>query len=345
MAAIFILADQNKPPAWHWPRLNGLLLIPGLYLATAIHELGHLAAASLVGIDTGAISVGAFLFAKSGKNWAFHFNRRSWLGGFFRPLTGNPNVRPLDFAWMVAGGPAASFLLAVLCGVAFARGGNGGWDWIGTMFWISLFTVAMPMLPYPGGLNKSDGARLWQLIRHSERTRIWAALLALQTEETQGVRPRDWNSGLFEKIVNASPSSEENLACQLMAYYRRIDEGCDEAALDYLEQALAQSAGRPKALQYLLFAEAASASVDIRKRAPQARIWLERARQLSKAEPLDGVEAGIAMCEGRYEDAIRHWQAARDRVDRRKLDLGVVRLAKEKWNAYEDVCRSALGRP
>ncbi len=342
IVAAFILADQNKPPAWHWPRFNLLLLVPGLYLATAIHELGHVLAGAFVGMDAGGISVGPFAFAKSGKNWAFHFNRRAWLGGFFRPLTANPDVEPLDLAWMVAGGPAASVLFALLCALILARSGNSGWDWIGTIFWISLFCVLMSLIPYPGGLNKSDGTRLRQLIRHPEQTRTWAALLALQTEDTTGVRPRDWNLRTFERIAQANISSDEYLACQLMAYYRRVDEGFDEAALNHLEQALAKSAGRPKAVQYVLFAESASASAEIRKQASQARTWLGRARQLSKAEPLDGVEAAVAMCEGRYQDALTHWQAARHRLDSGKLDSGLARLAKERWNEYENTCRSAL---
>jgi hypothetical protein len=342
MATAFILADQNKSPAWHWPRFNLLLLIPGLYLATAIHELGHLSAGAVVGMDAGGISVGPFAFAKSGNNWAFQFNRRTWLGGFFRPLTANPDFQPFDFAWMVAGGPAASVLFALQCALIFARSGNGGWDWIGTMFWSSLFSVVMSLIPYPGGLNKSDGARLWQLIRRPEQTKTWAALLALQTEDMEGVRPRDWNQRTFERIVDANICSDEYLACQLMAYYRRVDEGSDEAALAHLERALAKSTGSAKAVQYVLFAEAASASAEIRKQAPQARTWLGKARKLSKAEPLDGVDAGIAMCEGRYQDALTHWQAARHRLDRRKLDSGLARLAKERWNEYENTCRSAL---
>jgi hypothetical protein len=259
-----------------------------------------------------------------------------------QPCRKDTDFQPVDFGWMVAGGPAASVLFAGLSALILARWGNGGWDWIGTMFWSSVFVVFASLFPYSQGLQKSDGARLWQLIWHAEQTGTWGALLALQTEEVEGVRPRDWNPQIFTKIVNASPSSDEYLACQLMAYYRRVDEGSDEAALDHLERALAKSTGQPRALQHLLFVEAASASAEIRRQAPQARTWLARARKLCKAEPLDGVEAGIAMCEGRYQDAIKHWQAARQRVDRRKLDSGVARLAKEKWTDYEKACRSAL---
>ena len=72
---------------------------------------------------------------------------RGWV--VFRPLMANPDFQAFDFAWMVAGGPVASVLFALLSALIFARSGNGGWDWIGTMFWISLFSVVMPLFPYP----------------------------------------------------------------------------------------------------------------------------------------------------------------------------------------------------
>jgi len=129
---------------------------------------------------------------------------------------------------------------------------------------------------------------------------------------------------------------------QLMAFYRVFDEGHEMLALEHLENALARSA-RAGAARYALFLEAASASANIRRQAAAARIWRERACKLRKPESLDVVDAGIAMCEGRYEQATQHWQAARQHVSRRKLDSGLVRFAKEKWAEYEAACNSARG--
>lgn len=343
ISAILILEDRNRLPQWHWPAFNGLLLFPALYVAVAFHEIGHFIAGKLVGLDAGGISVGPFVFAKSGKNWRFRFDWRTCIvGGFFTPLT-TVDVPPLRYAWLVAGGPLASIALTVLFGLICARYGNGAWNWIGCLFWTSLFSVIISGIPFSVGLNKSDGARLWQLIRYPERARSWMALLAIQTENVKGLRPHEWNRQLFEQILTTDASASEYLYSQLLAFYRKLDEGLEAEALEHLEIVLARSAHVGKALRQGLFLEAASASALICKRAGQARSWRERACKLRKPESLDVADAGIAMCEGRYEEAAQHWEAAKAHVVRRKLDSGIIRFATEKWAEYEAACIAARG--
>jgi hypothetical protein len=167
------------------------------------------------------------------------------------------------------------------------------------------------------------------------------AILALQTEEAKGLRPHEWDPQLFEQILRVDPSACEYLYCQLMAFYRRADEGMEEAALEHLENVLAKSARVGRALRHSLFLEAASATACIRKQPAHARVWRERACKLRKPESLDAVEAGIAMCEQRYEEALRRWEAAHAHMVRRRLDSGLVRFAKSKWAEYEGACRTA----
>jgi hypothetical protein len=167
------------------------------------------------------------------------------------------------------------------------------------------------------------------------------ALLALQSDDTKGLRPREWNRQLFEQILNTDTSASEYLYSHLLAFYRRLDEGLETQALEHLEIVLARSARVGKVLRHALFLEAALTSALICKRAAQARSWRERACKIRKPESLDVVDAGIAMCEGRYEEAAKHWEAARAHVVRRKLDSGVIRFAMEKWAEYETVCLAA----
>lgn len=167
------------------------------------------------------------------------------------------------------------------------------------------------------------------------------ALLTLQTENTKGLRPREWNRQLIEQILTTDASASEYLYSQLLAYYRKLDEGLETQALEHLEIVLSKSARVGKVLRHGLFLEAASASAFICRRAGQARSWRERACTLRKPESLDALDAKIAMCEGRYEEAARHWEAARAHIVRRKLDSGLIRFATEKWAEYEAVCRTA----
>jgi hypothetical protein len=222
---ILIFEDQDKLPHWYWPAFNGLLLIPALYVAIAIHEIGHLLAGTLVGLDTGGIAIGGFVFLRSGRNWTFRFDRRCWAGGFFKPLTNTAAFRPGRFAWMVAGGPLASLALTVVCFLLYLRSGNGTWYTTGSLFWVALFILIISAVPFSSGLNRSDGARLWLLLQHPERARSWMALLALQTEEAKGLRPHEWDPELFRQAVSFDAPDSEYPYCQLMAFYRRLDEG------------------------------------------------------------------------------------------------------------------------
>src|SRR5947199_3259853 len=238
---VIVLVDEGELPNWHWPGFNGLLIVPLLYAAVAFHEVGHLLAAKLVGIDNGGIAVGGFTLTKSGKNWVFRFNRHLWAYGFFKPLTRSPGYSPSRYAWMVAGGPVASFFLAGMCAVLYSCYGSGPWHAIGSLFWTSALLGICSLIPINSGPGKSDGALLFLLLRHPERMTRWMALLALQTEETNGVRPRDWSTHFVEQIVGTDVSASEYLLSQLMLYYRYLDEGAEELALEHLENALARS--------------------------------------------------------------------------------------------------------
>ena len=339
---ILVLRDHAELPDWHWPAFNGLLMVPALYVSIAVHEVGHLIAGTLVGLDIGGIAIGGFVFLKSGKNWTFRFDGYSWTGGFFVPFTNARSFRRAPLSWMIAGGPMASLGLTLVCLLAHVHAGSGIWNSVGSLFWIALLTLIFSVIPFSSGLNRSDGARLSLLLRHPDQALSWMALLALQTGEAKGLRPREWDPELVRHALSFGAEAREYPYCQLMAYYRRLDEGAESAALQHLENALARSAKTGRPMRHVLYLEAASANANIRKQVTQARDWCRRACKLRKPKSLDAIEAGIAMCEGRFGEALQSWEAARAYVARRKLDSGLVRFAKEKWAEYESVCRIAV---
>ena len=178
-------------------------------------------------------------------------------------------------------------------------------------------------------------------MRRPGRARPWMALLALQTEETRGVLPRNWDSELVRQMLMADPSSGEYSYIQLLAFYRCTDEKKEEVALEHLENALARSASSSKVLRQCIFLEAASSSALSRGSVSQARTWLERTGEVKEPVSTDGVEAAIAIREERYDDALRFLATARARIERRKLDSGLARFAKEKLAEYELMCESS----
>src|ERR1017187_3694112 len=124
-----------------WYLLQGSIYIdaawwfPLLYASIAFHEVGHLAAAKIVGMEAGGIAVGGLLIFKSGTRWIWRFDwRRILSGGLAKPLVGSGESRRGPYAWMVAGGPLATMLLAATSGVA-ARMAADNSIWI-SLWWI-----------------------------------------------------------------------------------------------------------------------------------------------------------------------------------------------------------------
>ena len=122
------------------------------------------------------------------------------------------------------------------------------------------------------GCIKSDAARLLQLFLHPEEAQVFSALVEMQTQEAQGVRPREWSAPLLDQIAAVKPSATEYLACRLMTFYRLLDEGRDEAAILPLEDALARSAKADKLLRRQLLLEAACVCAHIQNQPHRARV-------------------------------------------------------------------------
>jgi hypothetical protein len=327
------------------PGLSVLTFIPAIYLAVAFHELGHLMAGSLVGMPPGGIVIGGFLFLKSGDRWIFRFNFRNIFGGgIAKPLPAKGEFRRAQYAWMVAGGPIASIVASLAAWLVFQRLGSGAEDWIGSLFWANVFTV-LSLVPYSVGLTKTDGARLWFLLRNPESARAWMALLMIQTQEANGVRPRDWDPELVEQMLASSDADNDQPWRQLLASIHYTDLGDDAKAMEHLEKSLASSARAGKVIRQYLFLEAAGACARVRGNAAHADVWLKRALKLRKPESADCTLAEIALCEGRAEDAVRHVAAVRSFLARRKVDSGLARYAKERHDEMERTASAGAGSP
>jgi hypothetical protein len=342
--ALQILADEGQIPEWQGPAFNPLLLIPALYIALVVHELSHLLSGKLAGLDSGGLAVGGFIFLKSGNNWTVQFNWRYGMGGFFKPIFKPDQLSAGQFprsrlAWTIAAGPLGSAALAAFC-LAIVLSHGDKWGAAGTLFWVACFTLSVSAIPFTVGLQKTDATLLRLLLRDPAGTRDWVALLELQTQEARGQRPRDWNEGLMRELINVPAASNLYVFGQLMAFYYRLDRQADEAAIEHLENLLAHSSKMPERLRRQIFLEAACASAQIRHDPATAREWRTRACKRYRPESLDVANASIAMCEGRYEEALRHWESAQARVARRRLDSGLIRFAKERWAAYQEKCRS-----
>jgi hypothetical protein len=108
------------------------------------------------------------------------------------------------------------------------------------------------LVPFSNELNKSDVARILALIRQPAQARPWMALWAIQTQETRGVLPRNWDPELVRQALMATPSSSEYTYIQLLAFYRSTNQKQEQAALEHLENALARSSNSSKVFRQCL---------------------------------------------------------------------------------------------
>jgi len=305
---------------------------PLLYLSIAIHEIGHLIAGRLVGMESGGLVVGGLMILKSGTRWVVRFDwRRILSGGLAKPLPRKGGFDSTRHVWMIAGGPIATVLLV---GVGLFFHWNGLWV-------LNALLLVSCILP-SGGLNKSDGARIWLLLCNPVESRSFQAILRLQTQETEGVLPGAWDSELVDEMLRGTPASGDNAYRQLLAFYRCIHQGNPDLALRHIENALASSGRCMQACRQWCFLEAACCQAILRGDAAKARTWMQRAFAVRKPESKASVEAAIAMAEGRYQEAIALWDESLAYLARRKYDSGLIRFTKMKIAEYQEQCRVRL---
>ncbi len=333
------------------PRNNLVYLLLALYLGIVVHELGHAIAGKPMGLDVGGICIGGFMMVRSGERWIFRFSLR-WLlnmGGFVVPLPASAEFPRSRFAIFVAAGPAASILLMAVCRIILIREGEQAGDWIGTLYWASILFIVVSLTPFSIRGMKSDGLVLWQLFRNPESLRRMMNFLALRASEVKGVRPRDWDAGLMEAVLKTGTDEPYYPMAQIYAWYRCADQKDEAAGLPYLENALRAAAERGnKQMLRACFGIAAAASGSTLRNVEQSRVWLDRARKTGRSsgdESNEGIDARIAMIEGRYEEAMRHWSALREHIARKKYgNSGTIVYLKDRIEEGESECRAAMSR-
>ena len=336
-----ISAMDWSPDPDSWPGFNPILWFLGIYVTITIHELAHLGVGMLRGMNPGGLIIGGFRLMRSGDRWTLRVEWKQFIiGGMAMPMS-TKDTSVADFVWMVAAGPIASILCTLALWIAFLHYGSGEWNWIGSFFWGSLPGISS-LIPMSAGAHKSDAARIGMLLKNPGRAMAWMAAVAIQAENIKGVRPRDWDSDMFAKMMSSTQSGGGRIFPELMAYQRSLEQGNEPAACLHLENAIGASAKAGKVYQQVLYFEAAEVNAMLKYNAANARVWLTRALRLRKPESSACAESAVAITEGRYEDALRKIDAARAHLMKRKQDSGTPRFAHERLNQRERLCKEAL---
>ncbi len=320
-----------------------LLVAGAAFVAIAIHELGHVVGGWLAGYRFHLYIVGPLRIFREGDRVRIGWNR-SWAlaGGLAAMTPTGKDSRPGEMLRIVAGGPAASWLLAAA--------GFGAAVWVSAapvkagLLLIGLFSLAIGVVTlvpmHSGGFN-TDGARILLLVRGGAAADRWCAISSLGAAQLSGVRPRDWDPQLLRRATDPADGSFDYVGAALMAYAAALDRGDISEAGRWIDGVLDAIECWPAPFRSFAYVDAAYFEGRHRRRAAEARAWLQ---QVKPGAPgfekfaLLRAQSAVLLAEG-DRDAAAH--AAREglaEVDRR---MHIAGAAGER-ELLEDLLAAAL---
>lgn len=226
------------------------LLVLGtiMFSVILIHELGHVVGGLMGNMRFLMLTTGPFkITSESGRLRLSLTNQVNVWGGLALMIPRTTDQLRRRTALMIAGGPAASLLLALTSAV-FALGGTGR---------VSLFGMALAamsggiflvtILPLSAGGFLSDGFQLRALWRGEQDAEGHALLIALAGSSLSGVRPREYDRTLVSRLLMLGGPAPARMAAHLLAAISAVDRA--ERADDQFEAMIPLYAESPSGLR------------------------------------------------------------------------------------------------
>ncbi|MBX3737497.1 MAG: hypothetical protein KF715_12440 [Candidatus Didemnitutus sp.] len=299
-----------------WLGLAPVLFLPFVWLlAVAVHELGHLLGGWAVGGKFLLYAVGPWKWQRTPGGvrffWNWSLNAAGGLASCL-PLEAE-RTTPRRMAVMIAGGPLASLLLALAAlwaavAIADPAATNAGREiahrGVISVAWMSLIVALATLLPSTMCGFKSDGRRLFELLRGDRRSDQETALMALTATSLAGVRPADFDPALVERALVLRDGSIFDLYAHFTAYAHAADLGEMARAQAHLDYVLAGEAKLLPLLREMARAEYAWLLATQTGDAAVARAWIATAGRLD-FDPATRLraEAAVLLAEGRRREA------------------------------------------
>ncbi|MEZ5412943.1 MAG: hypothetical protein R3F03_01390 [Opitutaceae bacterium] len=293
-----------------------LAMLPFAWLVTVgFHEFGHLTGGWLTGGRFLLWVVGPLMIRRTPSGVRLALNRSVNLAGGMAacvPLD-TAALTPRRVAVMILGGPLASVVLAV--GMIWISAGLAArtepglgvillQHFVTLTAGLSLMIFLVTVWPATAQGFKTDGRRVFELLRGDDRSDQEAATMALTTATLAGVRPAEFDPRLVDRAVALDDGSLFDLYGQLSAYYFAADQADWPAAQARLDRLVAGEAKLAPYVRDLVRCEYAWLLVSGAKAAKEARAWLD------SAGPLDfdpatrlRVEAAVLLEEGSLAEA------------------------------------------
>ena len=323
-----------------------LLLLPlSFLLVLAVHEAGHLLGGFRKGMRFLLYIVGPFQLTRTASgirfNWIFNLGTFGGLAA----ATPDPDqpIRP-QFLSLIAGGPLASLVLAVLGFALFllVDGRVGAHAMIIALFSALIFTVTA--IPSRAGGFMSDGMQFIEVLRGGDAVLERQQLTGLMAQSMTGIRPRDWKAEWLEPAAQQGDGDPmRRVAIRLMALLMAEDRGQTAAADAHADWLAEHTDDYPQGFRQSLTLELCLHALS-RGNATAAKMWMAQ----SKGGVVDKARRALAEAEIAFEDGDKSLALGKELEARSQLkhgmDAGLSLLTAERLQALLARMASSPGK-
>jgi hypothetical protein len=289
------------------------LFFPALFVGVLLHELGHVAAGLLAGLQFRHVLVGPWALTRSARGFRLQFHwRRLLAGGLTLMVPRSPDGIRSEFRLFVAGGPVVTLL--VFGAVALLPWGPVS----AALLEANLLIAASCLIPMEVRGYYTDAKHIAILGGDGPEGDRLAAILYLMMLDGQGVRPRAWPAEVVANLALPGGRAYRGGGRIYLHIYARDTSPQAEVAAA-LEQVLAVSNELNAALRLTYFSEAAFFQSANNRNAALAHAWLADARAVQGAVAQKGWDepalTAIAYAEGNDAELRQHHQRALEYLD------------------------------
>ena len=318
------------------PKLLKLITVAALpfswLMAVGIHELGHLVGGWIVGGRFLLWVVGPVMVRRTPRGIRLGGNGSvNLFGGLGACLPSDPTrMTPRRAAIMILGGPFASGVLvvgALWLAAELAAGTEPVSAARALAQHVALCSAAMSLgifllaaIPSASSGFKSDGKRVFDLVRGDRRSEQEAALLVLTTANLAGIRPADYDRTLVARVLSLGDGSLFDRYGHFAVFYHAADRGDWSAAQWHLDYVLAGEDQVASYMRDMLRCEYSWLLAGPARDAINARAWLETAGKL-EFDPATRLraEAAVLLAEGKAAEAAAKARDGLHALDHRSL--------------------------
>lgn len=328
------------------PRVLWILasLVISLFLATIIHECGHLAGALSQGFRFRVLTIGPLAIADTPDGFRFQWNFRVMALVMGQQISTppaktahTPGATAKNFQIYLMGGGIANLLSAAVAGFALATIADGFWIRQFLAIFIGLSVVLGVVNLAPIALSsgiKTDGFHMRALRRGDGSADYFLALFDYVRDIYVGIHPRDWSLESVRRIEEQAGNDLERSIAFVMRLSHAIATNDHTAASAATQQLESVYTNIPKALRTQYAAELVHYFAMFEGNVEKSKHYASDAKKVgylgSPAMPVR-VAACVAFVEGRYADAA-------------KLCEQAISLAPQGLNALDRLMEPELAR-